>query len=282
MADLETSLETKNYPNVGQSFGIVGIMIVLALLMSPLNFILGKFIDKEAATFIYYLLAVGIPFWIVYSIRKRKTSTKAFNFAIENKGIIPLVVIASVALLFGVISPISDLIPMPEFFKKALAELASQKGFFTFLYMVIAAPILEELIFRGIMLDGLLKKYSPIKAILISSILFGLVHLNPWQFVAGLFLGLFMGWVYYKTKSLSLAIIIHAAVNFTGFLTRCFKDFDPTEMDKTLVESYGGILNLVLVIVGCISILAISTYYLSREFQKNEKIVSDLAQEAEE
>jgi len=283
MTDLETSLETKNYPNVGQSFGIVGIMIVVALLMSPLNIILGKFIDKEAATLIYYLLAVGIPFWIVYSIRKRKTNTTAFNFKIENKLVIPFVIIASVALLFGVISPISDLIPMPEFFKKALVELASQKGFFTFLYMVIAAPILEELTFRGIMLDGLLKKYSPIKAILISSLLFGLVHLNPWQFIAGLFLGVFMGWVYYKTKSLSFTIIIHAAVNFSGFLTKFFTD--TSSMDKTLVESYGGTLNLVLIIVGCIVIFGISTYYLRREFMKNDintsRQLCDLAQEEE-
>ena len=280
MTDLEIGLETKNYPSVGQSFGIVGIMIAVMLLTSPLNIILGKFIDKEAALLIYYLLAVGIPFWIVHSIRKRKTSTKAYNFAIENKRIIPFVIIASVALLFGVISPISDLIPMPEFFKKALVELASQKGFFTFLYMVIAAPVLEELIFRGIMLDGLLKKYSPIKAILISSFLFGLVHLNPWQFIAGLFLGVFMGWIYYKTKSLSFTIIIHAAVNFSGYLTKFFSD--TSSMDKTLVESYGGVLNLVLVIVGCISIFAISTYYLWKEFVKDNinssKQLCDLTQ----
>ena len=276
-----TDLETKNYPSVGQSFGIAGIMILGSILFAPLNLVLNKFIDVEASLFIYYLVAVGITFWIVYAIRKRKTDATSFNLKVENKRIIPFVIIAAIALLFGIISPISDLIPMPEVIKKAFANLATQDGFFSFLYMVIAAPIFEELIFRGIMLDGLLKRYSPIKAILISSFLFGLVHLNPWQFIAGLFLGMFMGWVYYKTKSLSFTIIIHASVNLTGFLTRYFSDFDPTDMNKTLVESYGGILNLVFVIVGCISILAISLYYLSREFQKNEKIVSDLTQEAE-
>lgn len=46
--------------------------------------------------------------------------------------------------------------------------------------MVIAAPVLEELIFRGMMLEGLLKKYSPVTSIIISSILFGVAHLNPW------------------------------------------------------------------------------------------------------
>ena len=78
------------------------------------------------------------------------------------------------ALLFGVITPIDSLIPMPEILKKALLDLAGQNGIFSFLLIVIAAPILEELLFRGIILDGLLKNYSPLKSILISSFLFGL------------------------------------------------------------------------------------------------------------
>ena len=263
-----TDLENKHYPNVRQSFGITGIMILASILFTPLNIILSKFIDGETSQFIYYLFAIGITFWIVYSIRKRKTNSVTFNFKIDNKRIIPFVIIGAIALLLGIISPISALIPMPELIKKEFASLGNQTGLSSFLLMVITAPILEELIFRGIMLDGLLKNYSPVKSILISSLLFGLVHLNPWQFVAGLFLGAFIGWIYYKTKSLSFAIIIHATVNSTGYLTRCFYDFDYSSMNKTLVESYGGILNLVFAIAGFISIFAISTYYLKKEFKK--------------
>ena len=263
-----TDLETNYYPNVGQSFEIAGIILVMMLLTNPLNFIFSKFINKEVMTLICYLFSIGIPFWIVYLIRKIKTNTKAFNFAIENRWIIPFVIIASSALLFGVIEPICSLIPIPEFFKKMLIEQANQKGFFFFLCVVVAAPILEELIFRGIMLDGLLKKYSPVKSILISSFLFGFVHLNPLQFVAGLFFGVFIGWSYYKTKSLSLTIIIHATVNLVGFLMRYFDNFEPL----SLVERYGGTLNLVLVIVGCTLIFAISTYYLNRVFAENSVI----------
>jgi membrane protease YdiL (CAAX protease family) len=132
---------------------------------------------------------------------------------------------------------------------------------------VIAAPILEELIFRGIILDGLFKKYSPIKSILISSMLFGLVHLNPWQFVAGLIIGIFSGWVYYRTRSLSFSIIIHAAANLSGFAFRYFIDFDAS-MDDTLVEMYGGLTNLILAIIGSIIIVAVCVYLLSKEFSR--------------
>ena len=135
--------------------------------------------------------------------------------------------------------------------------------------MVIAAPILEELIFRGVILDGLLKKYTPAKSILISSLLFGLVHLNPWQFITGLIIGIFSGWVYYRTKSLSLSIIIHASANLSGFLMRYFIDFD-SSMDETLLQMYGGLTNLILAIVGSIIIILICIFYLQKEFNKQK------------
>jgi membrane protease YdiL (CAAX protease family) len=265
--------ENRNYPNVGQSFGIAGIMILATILIYPLAFITNRFIDKDLSFFMNYLIAVGATFLIVYSIRKRKTDNTTFNFKIENKRIIPFVIISIAALNFGLISPIIDLIPMSEFWQKAFADLVGRSSFFSFLSIVIAAPILEELIFRGIILDGLLKKYSPIKSILISSVLFGLVHLNPWQFLAALSLGAFIGWVYYNTKSVSFAIIIHAANNLGGFLIGKFSDSDTFEMNKTLVESYGSVQNLVLVLVCSVTIVAISIYYLKNEFRKNTIII---------
>jgi membrane protease YdiL (CAAX protease family) len=264
-----TDLENRSYPNIGQSFGILGIIILASILASTL-FFLNKLVDIEALQLIYYLLTFGVSFWIVYSIRKRKTGESTFNFRIENKRIIPFMVVAAIALLFGVISPISELIPMPDFFKNVVLNAAKQSGFFSFLLMAIAAPLFEELIFRGIILDGLLKRYSPVTSILISSIIFGLAHLNPWQFVTAFVIGIFAGWIYYKSRSLILVIIIHAAVNLTGYLMRYFGDFDSASMDKTSIEIYGGVLNYALVIV--VSILTIFTcvYYLNKEFKKRE------------
>jgi len=260
---------TKNYPNVAQSFGITGIVILGMLFLSPVNLVLNNLIGKEASMFIYYLLAIGLPFFIVYTIRKRKTGKDSFNLSIENKVVIPFIIIGTVALLFGIISPIGNLIPMPESIKKAFMDFGSQTGVFAFMLMVVAAPILEELIFRGIILDGLLKKYSPEKSILLSSLLFGLVHLNPWQFVTGFIIGIFAGWIYYKTKSLSLTIIIHAAANLSGYIMRYIIDMD-SSMDDTLVEMYGGLTNLILVIVGSIIIVTVCIYFLGKEFSKHK------------
>ena len=260
---------TKSYPNVVQSFGITGIVILGMLFLSPVNLVLNNLIGKEASMLIYYLLVIGLPFFVVYKIRKGKTGEASFNFSIENKVVIPFVIIGTVALLFGIISPIGNLIPMPESIKKAFMDFGGQTGIFAFILMVVAAPILEELIFRGIILDGLLKKYSPEKSILLSSFLFGLVHLNPWQFVTGFIIGIFAGWVYYKTKSLSLTIIIHAAANLSGYLMRQFIDMD-SALDISLPETYGGLTNLIFAIVGSIIIVTVCIYFLGKEFGKQK------------
>lgn len=272
-----TNSTPKNYPNVAQSFGITGIVIIGSLVFSPVIMILNKWIGKEASMLIYYLLAIGASFLIINSIRKRKTGKNSFNLKIENHRIIPFVIVGTLALLYGVISPIGNLIPIPDVFKKAFLDLGSQTGVFAFILLVIAAPILEEFIFRGVILDGLLKKYSPIKSILISSFLFGLVHLNPWQFVTGLIIGVFSGWVYYKTKSLSLSIIIHAAANLNAFLLQHFTDIEST-IDDTLLEMYGGLTRLIFAIIGSIAILAICIYFLKKEFNKpkSEIIAQDI------
>ncbi|MCK3682853.1 type II CAAX endopeptidase family protein [Maribellus sp. YY47] len=263
------ALTSKNYPNIAQSFGITGIVVLGTLLLSPVNMVLNKLIGKEASMLVYYLLAVGLPLAIVYSIRKSKTQRCSFNLDIENKRTIPFVVVGTIALLFGVISPIASTIPVPDSIKKALLDFGSQTGIFAFILMVIAAPVLEEIIFRGIMLDGLLRQYSPVKSILISSFLFGLVHLNPWQFVTGFIIGIFSGWVYCQTQSLSLSVIIHAAANLSGYITRHFIDMD-TSVNETLTEAYGGTTRAVLIISGTVLIAGMCIYFLHREFQKQQ------------
>ena len=265
-------IENKSYPNIAQGFAILGIMILIPVLMMPLLMFLNKFINEEVSQFIYYALSFGLSFWIVYTIRKRITNNGTFNFKIENQRIIPFIIIAVIALNMGLIAPIISLIPMPEFVKEIFAGLLGEYSVYKFLTIVVAAPVLEELICRGIILDGLLKKYSPIKSILISSVIFGLAHMNPWQFIGAFSLGIFIGWIYYKTKSISFAIIIHAANNLGAFLISYFSNSDASSMDETLLESYGGILNFISVLIGSIVILVISIYFIRREFRK-EKIV---------
>ena len=100
-----------------------------------------------------------------------------------------------------------------QYFTDLMEQMTSNKATLILL-AVIMAPVFEEIIFRGIIQKGLINKgLKPKKAIVISAVVFGLVHGNPWQFVGAVLLGSVLGLVYYKTKSLLLPILLHAFNN---------------------------------------------------------------------
>ena len=78
----------------------------------------------------------------------------------------------------------------------------------------VVGPILEEAVFREALLGGmLLEKVRPWIAILISALVFGLVHGNPAQFPAAFIIGLLLGVIYYKTGNIVVPILMHMANN---------------------------------------------------------------------
>lgn len=82
--------------------------------------------------------------------------------------------------------------------------------------VIIIGPIIEELIFRKLLLGKLLEKFSngPIKAIVYSALIFGIVHLNIIQGVAAFGGGIILGLIYYYTKSIKATIFAHILNNF--------------------------------------------------------------------
>jgi|LakMenEpi03Aug12_release.lakeMendotaPanAssembly.Ray.scaffolds.fasta_scaffold246541_1 membrane protease YdiL (CAAX protease family) len=258
------------YPSSGQSWGIVGIAILSMLLFSPVYLILNKVLGKEISFLVYYLLAVGVPFGIAHLIRNKRTGINTYNFSLSSLKIMALVSISMIAIQTGVILPIVNSLPMPEFMQKIFLEFENQNGIFSFIAIVIAAPIIEELIFRGIILNGLLQRYSPIKSIILSSILFGIVHLNPWQFISALIIGVFSGWVYYRTRKISLSILIHLVNNLVAFVGMYFMDAE-TMMNESLTELYGGFTNLILITIGAILVSILGIFLLRKEFSALQK-----------
>ena len=85
----------------------------------------------------------------------------------------------------------------------------------TFLYMVICAPILEEYIFRKLIVDRTVK-YGQGVAIVLSGLMFGLFHGNLNQFAYAMLLGMFLAFLYVKTGELKVTIGLHMCINFMG------------------------------------------------------------------
>jgi len=99
--------------------------------------------------------------------------------------------------------------------RKILIEpMADQVNYYYFIFSCILAPIFEEILFRGIIFNGLIRRHSFVAALLISSILFGLLHVS---IISAFLFSCFAGWIYYRSNNLLYCIVAHAAGNIVGF-----------------------------------------------------------------
>jgi hypothetical protein len=88
----------------------------------------------------------------------------------------------------------------------------------------LLAPLLEEMLFRGVILRAFLHQYPRGTAIAASALYFGVAHLNVYQFALAFLLGLLLGWLFERSRSLLPCITLHACYNswvvFDGLLAK--------------------------------------------------------------
>ena len=90
---------------------------------------------------------------------------------------------------------------------------------FMFLVLCVVGPILEELLFRGIIFNGLKTKFNVVVSIILSSTLFALSHEpNMVIFFVTFLTGVLLCFVYQKYKNIWYSIILHFYINLLPFL----------------------------------------------------------------
>ncbi len=133
-----------------------------------------------------------------------------------------------------------------------------------FFTVVIGAPLFEELLFRGVFLTHHLK-YGCWHAIIVSGILFGLVHQNHQQMFFAAALGILFGYIDVKAGSIIPSIIAHVTVNLYSFIMTFFLYF--TNYNETLADPsiafdgpaavimVSGILNMLAYALAIVSVI---------------------------
>lgn len=81
---------------------------------------------------------------------------------------------------------------------------------------VVFAPVVEELFFRGFLFQGFRQKYGWVKGGLLSSVIFGMAHLDPAAFLPTAILGFLLAYMYHRSNSVWPPIILHVLVNALG------------------------------------------------------------------
>ena len=192
---------------------IILLFFAAILVTIPFMFIVGikSFTTKESIQTFYYALVCIVFIGITYLINYQRKQKLDLNFNLISFQLIGLMTILLFIFSIGINSPINIII------NQILHNKINLSNPFTRPYYVVGAvllgPILEEIIFRGVILRGLLTKYSPKYAIVFSAIIFGLIHGKPLQIWGAFIIGLILGYVYYKTKSIGTTILLHSFVN---------------------------------------------------------------------
>ncbi len=138
------------------------------------------------------------------------------------------------------------IIPEPDF-----SFPAQSKYLILFLiYACLLGPILEEIIFRGFILKSM-QKYGNLTAIIVSSILFSMFHLNLVQFVNPVLMGIVLAFITIKSKSIVPSIIAHIFNNTITFIMARMSlvDIPSLQSISIAIYAFAGILALTAFIV---------------------------------
>jgi membrane protease YdiL (CAAX protease family) len=118
-----------------------------------------------------------------------------------------LVLAGSVTVFSEIYVVVQHLVPVPP-------EFGTPDLVFTVAVAVVLAPVLEEALFRGVILHGLTRRRGARSATFWTAAFFAFFHFyNPWQIVPTFFLGLLLGWAVLVTRSLWSSIVLHSAFN---------------------------------------------------------------------
>lgn len=252
----------KFYPTYWQSLGLLLIWL-LCTILSVL--VILPFFSHESGIGMSLIYTLSMALTIGAAMLLRRDYTFALNKFSPAMILIAIVTVLSAHLF---LDPLTNLVPLSDTLKKIIIETARHPLPFFFM-IVIAAPILEELLFRGVILDGLLKNYEPWKAIGFSAFLFALVHGNLAQGIGAFVIGLLIGWIYWKTQSIIPGIIVHFLNNLIAFIG--VVSTPEEEIFESLSDQIGNPFLYWLLVVGCGLISIAGVWVLYGKYFREEK-----------
>lgn len=204
---------------------------------------LTNYINSKALIIIFFIMIIFIP--IFYKIYKKYK--KENNFKLKNI-FIPIAFGISISLIYNItLYNINNIFSFTNIFEINKLPIIVQ-----LITSGICGPILEELVFRGVVYNKLKEFNKPMTAIILTSLIFGLIHNNIINAVYAFGVSFILIYLYEKYKTIKAPIIMHIFLNSTIILLLPF-----------IIKNY-LVFNLYLLIVS-IFVLIILRYYIKND-----------------
>lgn len=178
---------------------------ILLLIIDVLTYIIVTLLP-----FVIYSISYKIPPRVI--LPNKKISKK---LAVAGIGVglgVSVIGMYSANLLYGFFYVLGKVPTMPDF------SLNNNiwSNIFLFLQVVILAPVLEEIVFRGIVMQSM-RRFGDTFALIMSSMIFSLIHANFVQSPNAFLMGIVIGYFVLRSGSIKIGIYIHVVNNFLSF-----------------------------------------------------------------
>jgi len=184
------------------------------------------------ATILGQLFCILLPTLIL--VRLRTTDVTGFlrlKLPGVRETIATVIAVFALQQVFQGYMMLQDAIPVPEeirkyidllkdLFERTYRILVSASSPTEFLFVVVTVALVpalsEEILFRGLVQRSIEEEAGGLRAAIIAGIIFGAYHLNPLSIVPLIALGIFFGFIVYRSQNISLAIWTHFFNNFVA------------------------------------------------------------------
>lgn len=190
-------------------FGIIGV-VNQELLSAP-------WINYAGIAISFYLIGFPVFYLMIKNLpeeEKRESKTLGV-FEVIKICFMSYSIVYIVNFLTNILMMLIAVIKGSEVTNPLVNMLEGSNWIWSLIFAGILSPIIEEMMFRGVMLNKL-RRYGDKVAIITTAILFGLFHANFSQFFYAVALGIVFAYVTLKTGTIKYSIILHIIVNMMG------------------------------------------------------------------
>lgn len=256
-------MKSKNYllQEISHTGVYLGIIVLVTAAFSNMGTVFSEMLEKAGIfahissemTYFYTdlvdFIAIGIGILLLGMMPKRTSAVKRVEKQAVGFGIFAVFGTSWIGALSAQLLEKVFLITGHELADHTLAMPHGQLSALVMISIscVITGPILEEILFRGIILKNL-EKYGKMSAVFISAICFTIFHFNFFQIVTPFLMGILLGILTVETDSIKPAIVAHILNNAAVFLPDIW--LEPTTVSYHRVSTVLNVLTIILGVIG--------------------------------
>ncbi len=202
--------------------GIGVLVLITFFLVFFIGIVITLLVDSKFSLFseiliifpaVIFILAQKRPFFQSFRLKTIPLSLVAYSFFIS---------LGAFILGDELDRIINMFFPLPTSIRLSLESLLTINSLSDAVIIIVSAVIFagvaEEMLFRGIVQRSLEHHKDPAQAIVLTAVVFAIIHINPWTAIQITFLGLVLGYMAWKAGSILPAIILHAVNNLLSVI----------------------------------------------------------------